>query len=120
MNTNSDFPEQSMTHCRWCNAPIKQTDKICKHCHEYQDLKYQPKVSLVDSTLSTSDWFIIFFFQIFGIPAAIVHFYNGQKARGKKLIIYTVIFSMFYIFTILSINSIFSTTIKVLKMVNIN
>lgn len=118
MNTNSPSSGQDMTHCRWCNAPIKQADKICKHCHEYQDLNDLPKISLVDSTLSTSDWFIIFFMQFLGIPAAIVHFYSGQKARAKKLVIYTLFFTLIYILSYLSINSIFSTTLKILKMVN--
>ena len=92
MNLNNELTSKNLNHCPCCNYPIAANDTICKHCFEYRNQKEpnEETVSLKDSTLSSSDWIIIFFCEFIGILLSFFYFVIGENLRGKKVLKYSL------------------------------
>ena len=118
MNSKSNLPKK-MIPCRWCHEPIMNYDDICKHCNEYQsdlDQHKYGKELLNDSTLSITDWVIIFLFQLIGFGLGGIHLANGEKTRGFKVIIYSLILAFINITTAIVNYGIFRYFSKLINM----
>ena len=116
-NNLRNLPED-MVLCRWCKEPIMATDKICKHCNEYQkhkDIIDSERNLLKDPTLSVFDWITILFFQLLGILLGFVHNLRGEKKRSSTLILYSFISILFNISLGYSIFRFHGFLIKMIK-----